>query len=335
MQYPTTIVTGFQPTGRMHLGNWAGGLRQLQKLQADHPGQCQFFIADYHAMTVEYSPVERRELFVDIAADILALGLGADPKVANLFMQSYVPEVTELAWILNTVTPISEMERMTQYKDKAARHVQNINLGLLAYPVLQAADILIFGGTHVPVGQDQVQHVEATRVIARSFNHRFGETFPEPKAVLNATPKIRSLVEPDKKMSKSHGPKSYIALSDEPEEILDKVKRVPTEASGLVTPENLQKPEFAGVALLLDLMDLFGATEEKRAVLAESPVKYGNLKKLVAKIISDYFAEHRARKAELLKDRFAISERLEAAGRRARVIAERTMEDVRRKTGLR
>jgi tryptophanyl-tRNA synthetase len=186
----------------------------------------------------------------------------------------------------------------------------------------------------VPAGLDQVQHVETSRVIARAFNRRFGETFPEPKEVLNETPKIRSLVDPTKKMSKSD-PKTSLALDEEPESILEKIKRVPTEASGIVTPENLLKPEFAGVALILDLLDLFGATEEKRTILAESPVKYGNLKKLVTKVIADYFAEHRARKAELLKDRMGIEERLAEGGRRARVIAQRTMEDVRRKTGLR
>ena len=334
MQYPTIIVTGFQPTGKMGLGNWAGGLRQLPQLQSEHAGACQFFIADYHAMTIEYDPAERREIFIDIAADLLALGIGADPKISNLFMQSAVPELTELTWILNTVTPVVEMERMTQYKDKAARHAQNVNMGLLDYPVLQAADILIYGGTNVPVGADQVQHVETTRVIARAFNRRFGETFPEPKAILNETPKIRSLVDPSKKMSKSD-PKTSLALDETPESILEKIKRVPTEASGIVTAENLQKPEFAGVALLLDLMDLMGAAAEKRAILAESPVKYGNLKKLVAKIVAEHFAEHRAKKAKLLKDRFAIAERLDEGGRRARVIAQKTMEDVRRKTGLR
>lgn len=335
MNIPQTIVSGVQPTGKMHLGNWAGALRQWQRYQQEHAGHCLFFIADYHAMTIDYDPLERREAIIDLAATLLALDIGTDPQVSSLFLQSAVPEVTELAWILNTVTPVVEMERMTQYKDKAAKHTHNINMGLLDYPVLQAADILIYGGTHVPVGQDQVQHVETTRVIARAFNRRFGETFPEPKELLNETAKVNSLVEPDKKMSKSHGPKSYIALDDEPEEILEKIKRVPTEPSGLITPENLERPEYAGVALLLDLLDLFGATAEKKAVLAESPVKYGDLKKLVAKTVADFFAEHRAKKAHLLKNRAEIIEKLETGGLRARVIAQKTMEDVRRKTGLR
>jgi tryptophanyl-tRNA synthetase len=330
-----TIVSGIQPTGNPHIGNWAGALRQWQRLQAENPGRCLFFVADYHAMTIAYDPAERREQIINAAADMLALGLGTNPDLATIFIQSDVPEITELAWILNTVTTVPEMERMTQYKDKSARHMQNINMGLLSYPVLQAADILIFGGNGVPVGLDQVQHVEITRVIARAFNRRFGETFQEPEALLSPTPKVHSLTEPTQKMSKSHGPKSYLALDDSPETIYEKLKGVPTEASGLVTTENLLKPEFAGVALLLDLLDLVGASEDKRAILAESPVKYGNLKKLVAERIAANFADYRDNKADLLRNRGTISEILAAGGAKARAIAQKTMEDVRRKTGLR
>lgn len=335
MQPKDIIVSGIKPTGKVQLGNWASSLRNWAKLQEERPGQCFFFIADYHAMTIEYDPAERREAILDVAATLLALGIGTDPKKSTLFLQSDVPEVTELTWIFNTVTPVAEMERMTQFKDKSAKHEKNINMGLLDYPVLMAVDILMYGGNLVPVGQDQIQHVETTRVIARNFNKRFGQTFPEPKELLNDTPKIMSLTEPTQKMSKSYGPKSYIALDDTPEEILEKMKRVPTEASGIVTPEKLRTPEYAGVALLLDLMDLFGATEEKRKLLAESPVKYGALKERVAGIVADAFADYRKKKAALLKDRTAILETLAAGGEKARAIAQKKMEEVRMKTGLR
>lgn len=328
-----TIVSGIQPTGALHIGNWAGGIRNWLSLQDAHPGRCLFFIADYHSMTVAYDPADKRAQVLDLAASLLALGV--DPKKATLFAQSDVPEVTELAWMFSCVTPVVEMERMTQFKDKSARDAKNVNMGLFGYPVLQAADILIYGGNAVPVGADQVQHVETTRVIARNFNKRFGETFPEPKALLTDTPKVMSLTEPTKKMSKSHGPKSYLALDDAPDQILKKLKGVPTEPSGVVTPEKLETEAYAGVALLLDLFDLFGKSAEAEAMLKDQPVKYGELKKRAAEIVADGFAAYRDAKAGLLKDPGAVREILAEGGKKARAIATKTMDDVRKKTGLR
>jgi tryptophanyl-tRNA synthetase len=329
-----TIVSGIQPTGALHIGNWAGALRNWQKLQEEHPG-CLFFIADYHAMSIDYDPDERREQVIDLAATLLALGIGADPKKSTLFLQSDVPEVTELCWIFNTVTPVAEMERMTQYKDKSSRDEKNINMGLLDYPVLQAADILIYGGDAVPVGQDQVQHVETTRVIARNFNKKFGETFPEPKALLTDTPKVMSLADPTKKMSKSHGPKSYLALDDDAEAVLDKMKRVPTESSGIVDAKKLATDDYAGVALLFDLLKLFGADDDAAGFLKSQPIKYGGMKQRVAEVVTDRFADYRAKKKALLADRSAIAQILSAGGEKARALAQAKMEDVRKKTGLR
>ncbi len=333
MKNDLAIVSGVQPTGELHIGNWAGSLRNWVKLQNEHPGQCLFFIADYHSMTIDYDPAEKQGQVLDLAASLLALGL--DPKRSTIFVQSDIPEVAELCWIFNTVTPVAEMERMTQFKDKAARDAKNINMGLLDYPVLQAADILIYGGNAVPVGADQVQHVETTRVIAKSFNRKFGPTFPEPKALLNETPKVMSLTEPARKMSKSHGLKSYLAIDDEPEAILEKMKRVPTEPSGSVDAEKLATPEYAGVALLLDLLDLFGAAKEKNAMLKSQPVRYGAMKERVAKVVAGAFAEYRAEKKKLLKHPEKIRTILRAGGEKARAAAMKTMEDVRKKTGLR
>ena len=327
------IVSGVQPTGPMHVGNWAGSLRNWIDLQDTHPERCLFFIADYHSMTIDYDPKEKQAQILDLAATLLALGL--DSKKSTLFVQSDVPEHTELGWILNTVTPVAEMERMTQYKDKAAHHAKNINMGLLGYPVLQAADILLYGGNAVPVGQDQVQHVETTRVIARNFNKRFGATFPEPKALLTETPKVMSLTEPTKKMSKSHGEKSLIALDDEPEAILKKLKGVPTEPSGIVTDAALKTEAFAGVALLLDLIELCEGRAARKAALAESPVKYGDLKKRAADAVAGRFADYRAKKKDLLKNPDRIRMTLAAGGAKARAQAKRTMETVLKVTGLR
>jgi len=327
------IVSGIQPSGSLHIGNWAGSLRNWVDLQEAHPERCLFFIADYHAMTVAYDPKDQQDRILDLAASILALGI--DPKKSTLFVQSDVPEVTELAWIFNTVTPVAEMERMTQYKDKAAKHVKNINMGLLDYPVLQAADILVYGGDAVPVGQDQVQHVETTRVIARNFNKRFGAVFPEPKALMNDTPKVMSLTEPTKKMSKSGLEKSYIALDDEPETIAKKMKAVPTEPTGVVTEEALKTEEFAGVALLLDLIEMCEGKAARKAALAESPVKYGDLKKRAAETVSARFADFRAKKKELLKNPDRVRMVLASGGAKARAHAKQMMQTVLHATGLR
>jgi tryptophanyl-tRNA synthetase len=329
------IVTGVQPTGPMHIGNWAGSLRNCVRLQDEHPGRCLFFIADYHSMTVDYEPSEKRAQVLDLAATLLAMGIGEDPKKATLFVQSDVPEHTELCWIFNTVTPVAEMERMTQYKDKAGRNAKNINMGLLDYPVLQTADVLLYDGTRVPVGLDQVQHVETMRVIARNFNKRFGNTFPEPEALLTETPKVMSLTEPTKKMSKSHGEKSVLALDDDAGTILKKLKGVPTEPSGLIEAEKLKTEAYAGVALLLDLLNLCGTEDGVAAVLKQQPVKYGELKSLVAETVATRFAEYRAKKTELMNDPERVWEILAAGGKQARDIAQKKMVEVRKKTGLR
>jgi tryptophanyl-tRNA synthetase len=327
------IVSGVQPTGPMHIGNWAGSLRNWIDLQEKHPERCLFFVADYHSMTIEYDPKEKQSQILDLAATLLALGL--DSKKSTLFVQSDVPEHAELCWILNCVTPVAEMERMTQYKDKASRHAKNINMGLLDYPVLQAADILLYGGNTVPVGQDQVQHVETTRVIARAFNKRFGATFPEPKALMTETPKVMSLTEPTRKMSKSHGEKSLIALDDEPEAILKKMKAVPTEPTGIVTDAALKTDAFAGVALLLDLIELCEGKAARKAALGVSPVQYGDLKRRAAEAVAGRFADYRAKKKELLKNPDRIRMVLAAGGAKARAHAKRTMDAVLKVTGLR
>lgn len=327
------ILSGIQPTGGLHLGNWAGAVRNWLELQEKHPGRCIFTIVDYHSMTIDYEPAEKQAQVLDLAATLLALGI--DPKRSTLFVQSHAPECTELAWILDTVTPVSEMLKMTQYKDKSARQEKNVNMGLLNYPVLQAADILLYRGTRVPVGEDQVQHVETTRVIARAFNKRFGETFAEPSALLTATPRVMSLTEPAKKMSKSRGPNSYLALDDEPEVILAKLKRVPTEPTGIVSKERLEREDYAGVRLLFDLLDLFGSEGERKAAYAGEKVSYGALKNRVAEVIGLHFAEYRERKKKLLASPGKVLKALEDGAKRARKAAEATMKEVRRKTGLR
>ena len=235
-----TIFSAIQPSGELHIGNYLGALKNFVELQDKY--NCFFFIADYHSITGNYDPKEKSKQILGLAMDFLAAGL--DPERCTIAVQSQVPEHTELAWIFNTVTPISELQRMTQFKDKSQDQEKNINMGLFDYPVLQAADILMYKAYGVPVGQDQIQHIELTRKIARFFNNKFGETFPEPCDIITKTPKIMSLTDPTKKMSKSHGEKSYIGINDEPEVIQKKMRKAVTASMEELLETGILKYKF-------------------------------------------------------------------------------------------
>lgn len=323
------LVTGIQPTGPLHIGNYLGAVKNLLKLQNEYKGRCFVFIADYHSITEDYDPKEKQNQILVLAAELLALGL--DPKRVNLYVQSEVPEVTELAWVFNTVTPISFLERMTQYKDKAARQKENINVGLFDYPVLQAADILMMKGTVVPVGADQVQHVELTRDIARFFNRKFGETFNEPKPLLTAVSRVMSLVDPEKKMSKSM-PGSFISLADTPEEIKSKLR-------GAVSDMGPKTSEMSsGIANLFTLLKEFGSAADVKkmeSAYGSGALKYVELKDLIAERIAEHFADFRKKRATLLKNPTGIKRIFKTGGLKARKIVQKTMDEVRKKTGLR
>jgi len=220
------VFSGIQPSGQLHIGNYFGALQSWLELQKDPDYDCIFGIVDEHALTEGPEPKELQQRIFDTAVDFLAAGL--DPKKSIIMLQSLVPEHTDLAWIFNCVTPVSWLERVPTFKDKSLQFKDNLNMGLLDYPVLMAADILIYKADIVPVGYDQLPHLELTREIARAFNSRYGQTFPEPKEKITPTPKIMSLSDPTNKMSKSFGSKSYIALADEPAVIKKKVKSMPT-----------------------------------------------------------------------------------------------------------
>lgn len=341
------IVSGIQPSGKLHVGNYCGAQRNWLALQ-DSGLDAFFFIADYHSLSGDYDPEEKRRQVLAIATDLLALGI--DPKKCTLFVQSDIPEHTELCWIFNTVTPVSFLERMTQFKDKAVHQDKNVNMGLFDYPVLQAADVLAYKGDLVPVGMDQVQHVELTRDVARFFNNKYKTAFfPETKPKLTDTPKILSLIDPLKKMSKSHGDKSCIYINDEPEEMLSKLKKAVTETTGALpfdpcAEDFLEKiaarPEeerrgYAGVWNLLALLRIFGQPHESDRIAAAQPIKYGDLKKLVATRIAEHFADFRERRKALAKDPEKVREILDAGAKKARKVAQATMEDVRKIIGVR
>ncbi len=347
---PHVVVSGIQPSGKAHLGNYAGFFRNCLKIQEEPGLERYFFIADYHSLSENYDPKAKRQQVIDLALDFLALGL--DPAKSAFFVQSEVPEHTELCWVLNTVTPMSFLERMTQFKDKAGRQQENVNAALFDYPVLQAADILIYKGDRVPVGRDQIQHIELTRDVARFFNNRYGEFFPEAAPLLTDTPKIRSLNDPLKKMSKSLGERSFIALTDEPDVIYDKVKSAVTESTGvlslseeelehkLITHADAHEDDEAlrgqaGVWNLLAILKLVGKPGEADRIFAAQPIKYSELKRLVADRVAEHFAAFRAKRKKLAKEPEQVREILDAGAKKARAAAKKTMDEVRRLIGIR
>lgn len=320
------IVSGIQPTGNLHIGNYLGAVKNWVDLQNSGKYQCYFFIADYHSMTGGMTATERQEKILNIASELLAAGI--DPKKSTLFVQSQVPAHTELAWIFNTVTPIAELYRMTQFKDKSERQEKNINTGLLTYPVLQAADVLLYQAGLVPVGQDQVQHVELTRDIGRWFNNRYGNYFGETKVLLTEIPKVMSLLEPTKKMSKSHGLNSVIELADEPETILQKLKKAVTATEGGEAP---------GVQNLLLLLKNFGSEEDVVAftkAAKDGSIRYGDLKTAVASSIARSFVDFRKHRADFVKHSAKVKKILSEGAMRAEKVAAKTMKDVRKLIGL-
>lgn len=322
------ILSGIQPTGEMHIGNYLGAAKHWLKLQENHT--CFFMVADLHALTILLEPKEFSQATINKVAELIAIGL--DPEKCTIFMQSHVQEHAELAWIFNTITPISELERMTQYKDKAQRNKKNINAGLLTYPTLMAADILLYQTDGVPVGKDQTQHLELTRTIAKKFNTKFGNTFKEPKDLIpEEGAKIMSLQEPKKKMSKSDGAATYISLFEEPESIRKKIMRAETDAKKEISYNPKTRP---GVSNLLSIYALFAEESIKDTEKAFRGKGYAQFKKETAELLIDRLDPFRRKKKELTSRELYIKEILKNGARKARSIAQITMGDVRSKIGL-
>jgi tryptophanyl-tRNA synthetase len=241
------LISGIQPTGRLHIGNYLGALKNFVDLQNSGEYQCYFFIADLHSLTEDFAPKEKAEQILELTADFLAAGIVS--KKSTIFLQSQIPAHSELAWIFNTITPLGELRRMTQFKDKAETQKQNVNAGLLTYPTLMAADILLYDAKFVPVGEDQLQHLELARTLARKFNARFGKTFIEPQPILTQTPRVMSLTSPHKKMSKSE-PSGCLFIDDFPEEIKKKIARATTDSGSEIKYSPGKK---AGISNLLEI----------------------------------------------------------------------------------
>ncbi len=321
------IVSGIQPTGNLHIGNYLGAVKNWVDLQNSDKYQLYIFIADLHSLTGKISAANLREQVLVTAAELLAAGI--DPKKTTFFVQSQIPGHADLAWIFNCVAPMSELERMTQYKDKSEQ-LKQTTAGLFTYPILQAADILMYKGNLVPVGQDQIQHVELTRDVARWFNNKYGEYFIETKHLLTEVPKVMSLLEPAKKMSKSLGEGHVVELADEPEIIENKIKRAVTATEGGV--------KAPGAENLLLLLKQFGSAEVYEQFFKaekDGSIRYGDLKTELAKTISDYFSTFRKKRSDLLNNKRKLAKILQSGAKKAKKVAEKTMVDIRALVGIR
>ena len=321
------VLSGIQPTGKLHLGNYLGALKNWVAMQDEFPNECFYCIVDLHAITAPYDPKQFKQRIFDTALDFLAAGL--DPSRSDIFIQSALPEHSELMWLLNTLTPLGMLERMTQYKDKKHKKVENVSAGLLNYPVLMAADILIYKATHVPVGQDQVQHLELTRQIARKFNHQFGEMFPEPEAKLTEGARIMSLTRPDNKMSKSDGERSFITLDEDPDSITSKIKKAVTDAGagGEVGPGPLN------LITILNVIDPDTAEEFKKQA-KEGSIRYADLKGTLAEKLADYLGPFREKRNELASKPDEVWDILRAGSEAARKVAAPTLAEAHERMGF-
>ncbi len=317
------VLSGIQPTGRFHWGNYFGAIRQYIDLQ--HAGDAYYFIADLHALTTVRDPQVLRSFVREAALDLVALGL--DPERATLFVQSDVPEVTELTWLLLTVTPMGLLERCHAYKEKKAKGLP-ADAGLFTYPVLMAADILAYDANTVPVGDDQVQHVEVCRDLAGTFNHLYGDVFTLPKArVLETAARVPGT--DGQKMSKSYD--NTIQVFEEPGALKKKVMRITTDSRPMEDPKD---PETDHLFELYRLM----ASPEETSAMADTYRRggfgYGEIKKALHFAAERFFAEARLRRAELAADPATIDRILEAGAARAREQAKRVLDRARAACGL-
>ncbi|PJA02296.1 tryptophan--tRNA ligase [bacterium (Candidatus Gribaldobacteria) CG_4_10_14_0_2_um_filter_36_18] len=323
------IFSGIQPSGEIHIGNYLGALKQWIQLQEKN--ECVFCIVDLHSITVPYDIIGLKKRILEKAIAYLAAGL--DPKKVIIFVQSQVPEHTELSWLLSTITPIGDLLRMTQYKEKSKKHPKNINAGLLNYPILMAADILLYQTEAVPIGKDQSQHVELTREIARRFNQKFGQTFKIPKVLLpKKGAKIMSLTEPKKKMSKTDSPQSCIFLFEEPEMIRKKIMTAQTDSGKQVKYKLSLKP---GISNLLTIYSAFSDVPIAKIEKEFKNKGYQVFKEKLAQLLIEKLEPFRRKKKELENQQALLEKILEAGRKRAQIIAFQTMEKVRKNMGFR
>lgn len=323
------IFSGIQPSGLITLGNYLGALKNWSELQDQY--DCFFSVVDMHAITVRQTPAELRRRSRETMALLIACGI--DPEKNVMFLQSQVPAHAELTWVLSCYTMFGELSRMTQFKDKSARYSENVNAGLFTYPVLMAADILLYQADLVPVGEDQKQHLELMRDVAQRFNGVYGDVFTVPEPYIpKVGARIMSLQEPDKKMSKSDSnPNGYIAVLDSPDDIMRKFKRAVTDSGSEVR----RGPDKAGVN---NLISIYGAVTGRTAEQTESEFAgrgYGDFKLAVAEAVVEHLRPIREKYEALMADRAYLDKVFETGAARAVQASRRTLEKVYRKVGFR
>ena len=328
MEKKKVVYSGIQPSGMLTLGNYVGAVRNWGSLQQDF--ECLYMVADLHSLTVRQEPAALRRQTREAAAMLLAAGI--DPKVSLVFVQSHVPAHTQLSWVLSCNAQFGELSRMTQFKDKSAKHADNVNAGLFTYPALMAADILIYNADLVPVGVDQKQHLELARNVAQRFNNLYSPTFTLPEPYIGKTgAKIMSLQEPDKKMSKSDtNANSFILMTDDADTILRKFKRAVTDSDGVVRAGD-DKP---GVT---NLMSIYSSLTGKTFADIEKEFDgqgYGVFKEAVAGSVIDAFRPIQAEYGRILADKEYLDGVLKEGAATASRIADRMVAKVYKKVGL-
>ena len=322
------VLSCIQPTGEVHLGNYLGALSNW--VSGQHANDVFHGIVDLHALTITDTPGVLGKQTLQLAAILFAVGL--DPQIATVFVQSHIPEHSQLGWIMECTVSFGELSRMTQFKDKSAkREADFVSAGLFTYPALQAADILIYDAAEVPVGDDQRQHIEITRDIALRFNHRFGDTFVVPKAVTPPTgARVMDLQDPTKKMSKSgDGEAGIIYLLDDPAAIIKKFKRAVTDSDNEVEFDRERKP---GVSNLLEI--LAAVTNESPASLATTYTQYGKLKQDTGEAVAEMLRPIQTRYHELMADPAELGKLLALGKERASKVAQATLARAHSAIGL-
>lgn len=331
----TKVFSGIRPSGKLHLGNYLGAIKNWIELQ-DKADQAIFAVVDLHGITTPYDPKTYNQQVMDVILDYMAAGV--DPDKTHLIRQSKVPQHTELAWIFNTITPVSWLDRLPNYREKIqqieesgnekAKSYQN-NLALLAYPVLMAADILLYKSTLVPVGDDQLLHLNLANEIGARFNHVFGEIFPNVKAHIAQGARIMSLQDPAKKMSKTGD--DGIALSDEPDVIRAKLKKATTDSDKEIRFDEKEKP---GISNLLMIYSLLSKKEIKDIEKEYGGKNYGEFKNDLAEVAVNFLRPFQEKRKEFEKDSKHIVQILERSEERCRKLAQETLSEVKEKMGL-
>lgn len=326
-----TIFSGVQPSGKLTLGNYLGAIRNFPILQEQY--NCIYCVVDQHAITVRQEPAALRRATLELIAQYIACGL--DPEKSILFIQSHVPAHAELAWVLNCFTMFGEASRMTQFKDKSAKHADDINVGLFTYPVLMAADILLYQTDLVPVGVDQSQHIEICRDIANRFNNLHPNTFTIPEGYypkVGEGAKITSLVDPNSKMSKSDpNPNGYILLMDKPEDIMRKFKRAVTDSDSRIIFDPQNKP---GVSNLLQIYALATGKTIEQAAAEFDGKGYGEFKPAVGEAVVELLRPIREKTTDLLNNKDYLEQVYKEGAQKASYLARKTLDKVYRKVGF-